>query len=97
MLQPAGEAPLTSILLLPAAATTMEPLATAVLTAACQVGVSEQGKSPPSERLITSAGLALAGAPATLPPEAQTMPSAMSASEPLPSLPSTRTGTTLAP
>ena len=32
----------------------------------------------PSERLITRAGLAFAGTPETLPPEAQTMASAMS-------------------
>ena len=45
--------------------------------------------------LITSAGLAFAGTPVTLPPEAQTMASAMSASEP-PHLPRTRTGWILA-
>lgn len=45
--------------------------------------------------LMTSATLALAGTPLTLPPDAQMMASAISDSEP-PHRPSTRTGTTLA-
>ena len=45
--------------------------------------------------LITSAGFALAGTPLTVPPDAQTIASAMSEVYP-PHLPSTRTGTTFA-
>src|SRR5690606_7677723 len=46
--------------------------------------------------LITLAGVALAGTPDTLPPDAQTIASAMSASVP-PHLPRTRTCCTFAP
>ena len=45
--------------------------------------------------LMTSAGLALAGMPDTVPPEAQTMASAISDVAP-PQAPNTRTGTILA-
>jgi len=45
--------------------------------------------------LSTLAGFALAGTPATLPPDAQMMASAMSEVKP-PHLPSTRAGTTFA-
>jgi hypothetical protein len=54
-----------------------------------------QAASPPSDRFRISAGLGLAGTPATEPPAAQTMPSAMSDAAP-PHLPSTRTGRILA-
>ena len=45
---------------------------------------------PPRLRLMTSAGVGLAGTPLTVPPDAQMMASAMSAVEP-PQRPSTRT------
>ena len=78
---------------LPAATTTTAPRAMAPLTAACVV--VSQAPPPPSDRLITRAGVALAGAPATVPPEAQVIASAMSEVYP-PHLPSTRTGCTRA-
>src|SRR5688500_12601468 len=51
---------------------------------------------PPSDMLMTFAGVGLAGMPLTVPPDAQMIASAMSASEP-PHLPRTRTGCTFAP
>ena len=57
---------------LPAATTITVPLARAVLMAFCVV--VSQAPEPPSDMLITLAGLALAGKPETLPPEAQMMP-----------------------
>ncbi len=76
LLQLAGLKPAASALLLPAATTTVVPRATAPLIAFWYV--LEQVPLPPSDMLITSAGLALAGTPATLPPEAQVSPSTMS-------------------
>ena len=63
-------------LALPAATTTTVPRLRAVLMAFCIV--VPQAPLPPSDRLITRAGLGLAGTPVTVPPEAHTMPSAMS-------------------
>ena len=65
------------------------PRPTAPSIAVCIVALHEP--LPPRLRLITSAGLALAGTPLTLPPEAQTIASAISEMEPPPT-PSTRTG-----
>ena len=65
-----------SELLLPAATTTTVPRPRASLIAVC---VDEsQPPEPPRDRLITRAGVGLAGSPETLPPEAQMMPAAMS-------------------
>ncbi len=91
--QLAGNEPDTLAALLPAATTTVVPRETAPLIALCIV--DEQVPPPPSDMLMTSAALGLAGTPLTVPPEAQMMASAMSDSEP-PHRPSTRTGTTLA-
>src|SRR5690349_14664704 len=77
----------------PAAATTSEPRAVAASMALWNV--AGQAPAPPRLRLITRAGFGLAGTPATLPPEAQMMASAMSESCP-PQGPSTRTGRILA-
>ena len=73
--QLAGVALLAFTLLLPAATTTA-PRARAELMAAWLV--LSQAPEPPSERFNTLAGVALAGAPDTAPPDAQIMPSAMS-------------------
>ena len=51
------------------------------------------GASPPKLMLMTRAGFGLTGAPATLSPAAQRMPSTMSATS-APHLPATRTGST---
>ncbi len=71
-----GLKPLTLALELPAATTTVVPRLTAELMALWYV--EEQLPLPPRLMLMTSAGLALDGTPLTLPPDAQTMPSAMS-------------------
>jgi hypothetical protein len=67
---------LASTLSLPAATTTTAPRERALLIAFCVV--LSQAPVPPSDRLSTRALLALAGTPVTVPPEAQTMASAMS-------------------
>ena len=74
--QLAGEKASTLEYELPAATTTTLPLATAVLIASCVIGSHEP--PPPRLMLITSAGLAFIGTPGTVPPEAQTIASAMS-------------------
>ena len=74
--QLAGEKPEALALLLPAATTTTVPRLRAELMAFCDV--VSHAPPPPSDMLITRAGLALAGMPETVPPEAQMMPSAMS-------------------
>ena len=89
----AGEKLDALALLLPAATTTDAPRERAELIAFCVV--VPQDPPPPSEMLITLAGLAFAGTPATAPPDAQTIASAMSEVKP-PHLPSTRAGTTFA-
>jgi len=61
---------------LPAATTTVLPLAMAMLKAFCSAAL--QAPVPPRLRLMTSAGFALAGTPATVPPEAQITASEMS-------------------
>ena len=74
--QLAGVKPAVSELLLPAATTTIVPRPRASLIAVC---VEEsQLPVPPRDRLITRAGVGLAGSPETLPPEAQMMPAAIS-------------------
>ncbi len=78
LLQLAGEALDTFILSLPAAITTTEPRDTALLIAFWKVLPHEP--LPPRLRLMTLAGVALAGTPLTLPPDDQTMASAMSES-----------------
>ena len=65
-------------LLLPAATTTVVPRETAPLIASWVAPLVEQAPPPPRLMLITWAGFGLAGMPATVPPEAQTMASAMS-------------------
>ncbi len=92
-LQLAGVKPEALALLFPAATTTTVPLARAVSMAFWVV--LPQEPPPPRLILMTCAGLLLAGAPGTEPPEAQMIPSAISEVEP-PHFPSTRTGTTLA-
>src|SRR5688572_33289839 len=72
----AGEKLPALALLLPAATITEAPRVRAELIAFCVV--LSQPPSPPSEMLITFAGLALAGTPDTVPPEVHTMASAMS-------------------
>ena len=74
--QLAGELVETSVFSLPAATTTTAPLARAVLIAFCVV--VSQALRPPSDRFSTRAGVGLTGRPATLPPTAQTIASAMS-------------------
>ena len=66
----------TFVLLLPAATPTVVPRPTAALIAFWYV--AEHEPPPPSDMLMTSAGVALAGAPLTVPPDAQVIPSAMS-------------------
>lgn len=66
----------TSTLLLPAATTTLVPRDTALAIALLKV--VEQVPMPPSDRLITLAGVGLAGTPDTVPPEAHTIASAIS-------------------
>ncbi len=89
----AGEKLAALALLLPAATTTDAPRERAELIAFCVV--APQDPPPPSEMLSTFAGLALVGTPDTVPPDTQTIASAMSEVKP-PHLPSTRAGTTLA-
>src|SRR5438270_14057221 len=91
-LQPAGEKPLASPLLLPAATMTTVPRDNAALIAFCML--VSHAPPPPKLRFRTRAGLALAGTPGTAPPEPQTIASAMSDVYP-PHLPSTRTGNSL--
>ncbi len=90
--QLAGNEPDTLAALVQAGTTTAVPRETAPLIALCIV---DEQLPPPSDMLMTSATLALAGTPLTQPPDAQRMASAISDSEP-PHRPSTRTGTTLA-
>ncbi len=78
LLQLAGLALETLVLSLPAAITRVVPRETAPLIAAWVV--LPQAPLPPRLRLIASAGLALAGTPLTVPPEAQMIASAMSES-----------------
>src|SRR5262245_36463843 len=92
-LQLAGEKFAALALLLPAATTTEVPRERAELIAFCVV--VSQAPPPPSDMLMILAGLALAGTPDTVPPDAQMMASAMSEVNP-PHLPSTRAGTTRA-
>src|SRR5688572_14769108 len=66
----------------------IEPLLSASVTALCRIG--EHSPGPARLRLITRAGLGLAGTPATARPLAQRMPSAMSDIAP-PHFPITRT------
>src|SRR4051812_16603291 len=68
-LHPAGEKPLASALLLPAATTTTVPRERAPLIAVCML-VSHV-PLPPRLKLRTRAGLGLAGTPGTAPPEPQ--------------------------
>src|SRR5687768_10039357 len=82
-------------LLLPAATTTVTPRETAPLIALWKVEL--QAPLPPRLRLITTALLVpTAGTPATAPPEAQVIASAMSTRVP-PHLPSARAVSTLEP
>ena len=76
---------------LPAATTTVTPLATASLMAACVAGEAEHGEAPPRLMLMTLAGVGLFGTPGTGKPAAQRIASLMSTMVP-PHLPSTRTG-----
>ena len=78
LLQLAGEAPDTLTLSLPAAMTSTVPRDTALLIAFWEVVPQEP--LPPRLRLMTLAGVALAGTPLTLPPEAQMIASEMSES-----------------
>jgi hypothetical protein len=65
-----------SMALLPAATTMAVPRPIAALMAVCsEVG---HGELPPSDRLSTRAGVALAGTPATAPPDPHTIASVMS-------------------
>ena len=88
-LQLAGVKPLELAFELPAATTTTVPRERAPSMAVCMA--MPHAPEPPRLRLITSAGVGLAGTPLTLPPDAHTTASAMSAVEP-PQRPSTRTG-----
>src|SRR5687768_10959123 len=94
LLQLPGWKPEESALSLPAAMITVEPAATAASIALWVE--SRQLPGPPSDRLITFAGLRLLGMPAIGRPAAQRMASLMSVLVP-PHLPSTRTGRTLPP
>src|SRR5687767_1719679 len=78
--QLAGVKPLALAFELPAATTTIVPRDRAPSMAFCIE--MPQEPEPPRLRLMTSAGVWLAGTPLTLPPEAQTTASAMSAVEP---------------
>src|SRR6185503_9951301 len=91
--QLAGWNPEALALEFPADTTTVVPRLLAELIA--RRYVCEHVPLPPRLRLMTLAGLALAGTPRTVPPDAQTIASAMSELVP-PHLPSTRTGTTFA-
>jgi hypothetical protein len=75
-LQLAGVDVLALVFSLPAATMTTAPRARAVSIAACVV--LSQAPVPPRDRLSTRAGVAFAGMPLTLAPEAHRMPSAMS-------------------
>src|SRR5688500_5353435 len=94
LLQFAGWKSAASVLLLPAETTTTAPSDTATSIAAWVDG--PQPPTPPSDRLMTSAGAGLFEMPLTVPPDAHPIASAMS--DPLPPhLPSTRIGWTAAP
>ena len=93
-LQLAGEVLLASRFSLPAATMTTAPFARAALMAFWVV--MPQAPPPPRDRLITRAGVAFVGTPATALPAAQVMASATSELYP-PQRPSARSGSTLAP
>ncbi|CAB4587591.1 unannotated protein [freshwater metagenome] len=78
---------------LPAAAITTAPRLIAPSIASCNE--AGHADSTANDRLITFAGVALAGAPSTAPPEAHVMEAAMSESRP-PRHDNARTGCTLA-
>src|SRR5688572_13657004 len=75
-LQLAGEKPAASAEELPAETTTLVPRPFAAVYAACSATL--HAPPPPRLRLMTSAGVALAGTPATVPPEAHVTASMMS-------------------
>ena len=76
VLELVGELGCTVAAELPAATTTVVPRLRAPLMAAC-VDVRHE-PAPPSDMLITVAGVALAGTPATLPPDAHSIAASMS-------------------